>query len=114
MSWAVANARGAKGNAIIIAKQASGSAKIGPLMATFNAIALMSTNPWSMRPSTFVIYPCPRRGSHDDRCSHGVETDLFSRSIASSSSSSDRVEIPSARNPGSFSEAVVSICISST
>jgi sporulation protein YlmC with PRC-barrel domain len=31
-------------------------------------------------------------------------------SIASSSSSSDRGEIPSARNPGRFSEAVVSIC----
>ena len=33
MSWAVANARvKPKGNAIIIAKQASGSAKIDPLM----------------------------------------------------------------------------------
>src|SRR5215475_10496330 len=43
MSWAVANARvEPKGNAII--KQASGSAKIDPLMAAFNAIALMSTN----------------------------------------------------------------------
>ena len=29
-----------KGNAIIIAKQASGSAEIDPLMAAFNAIAL--------------------------------------------------------------------------
>jgi phage terminase large subunit-like protein len=48
MSWAVANARvEPKGNAIIIAKQASGSAKINPLMTAFNAIALMSTNPWS-------------------------------------------------------------------
>jgi phage terminase large subunit-like protein len=44
-----------KGKAIIITKQASGTAKIDPLMVAFNAIALMATNPWPARPSIFVI-----------------------------------------------------------
>jgi phage terminase large subunit-like protein len=45
----------AQSSAKAVNQQASGSAKIDPLMAAFYAIALMSTNPWSSRPSIFVI-----------------------------------------------------------
>ena len=46
MSWCVGNARcDVKGNNLYITKQASGTAKIDPLMATFNAVVLMGMNP---------------------------------------------------------------------
>ena len=46
MAWCVGNARIVPaGNAISITKQASGTAKIDPLMALFNAVQLMALNP---------------------------------------------------------------------
>lgn len=46
MAWCVGNAKTVQvGNAITINKQVSGSAKIDPLMATFDAASLMATNP---------------------------------------------------------------------
>lgn len=50
MSWCVGNAKAEpKGNATSINKAASGSAKIDPLMAVYNAVSLMALNPEAMR-----------------------------------------------------------------
>lgn len=46
MNWCVSNAKiEPRGNAALITKQASGSGKIDPLMALFNAVQLMALNP---------------------------------------------------------------------
>jgi phage terminase large subunit-like protein len=49
MAWCVGNAKVVPvGNAVTINKQVSGSAKIDPLMALFNAVSLMALNPEAM------------------------------------------------------------------
>jgi phage terminase large subunit-like protein len=46
MNWCVSNAKiEPRGNAVLITKQASGTGKIDPLMALFNAVQLMALNP---------------------------------------------------------------------
>lgn len=57
MAWCVGNAKvEPRGNAIVITKQASGTGKIDPLMASFNAVTLISLNPESAaQPGIFIL-----------------------------------------------------------
>ena len=56
MAWCVGNARTVQqGNAVSITKQASGTAKIDPLMATFDAATLMGHNPVGRAAAGIVI-----------------------------------------------------------
>ena len=56
MAWCVSNAKvEPKGNAMLITKQASGTAKIDPLMAAFNAVELMARNPTSPREPDYQL-----------------------------------------------------------
>ena len=58
MAWCVGNAKvEPRGNAVVITKQAAGFAKIDPLMALFNAVALMSLNPAPQDISGFLAAP---------------------------------------------------------
>jgi hypothetical protein len=72
---------------------------------------------WSRRSKVLASQPPnPLHSGQGRRWARSpCETPYLPRSnMVLSSSSSDRGEMPSERNPGRFSEAVVSICISST
>lgn len=57
MTWCAGNARIVmRGNGLMVTKQESGTAKIDPLIATFNAVALMSMNPTPVKKDYNVFF----------------------------------------------------------
>jgi phage terminase large subunit-like protein len=57
MDWCVGNGRvEPKGNAVLITKQASGSAKIDPLMSLFTAVDVMAQNPQAGSSDVFTAH----------------------------------------------------------
>lgn len=65
MTWCVSNAKiEPKGNAMLITKQASGWAKIDPLMALFSAVALMSLNPAGTGISVYELMAQAKKEEH--------------------------------------------------
>jgi phage terminase large subunit-like protein len=68
MAWAVGNAKvEPKGNAVAITKAAAGTAKIDPLVASFNAVALMGRNPEAPAPAEIYGDNRPNCSSSDRR-----------------------------------------------
>jgi phage terminase large subunit-like protein len=64
MAWAVSNARSElRGSAVLVTKQASGTAKIDPLIALFNAFDLMSRNPEAASDDSLEAYLAGLRGA---------------------------------------------------